>query len=452
MGNNSKSELGKSLGSKDASFIEIITHSFWAFIILVVASGIQFIFDFLLARKFGAYGSGLYYLSFSIITTLSLFGHLGLDRTAVRLIPPLIKVKDNEGAKSVIQTSISLTVINTTIISFALFVLASWISKSVFQKPELTIYLQIFSLSVIPFSLRYLYGGFLRAFRRTRESLFVERIIIYFVGIISIFTIGNIWGLKAMAASFVAGCFISLAVGIYYLNKNFPSKTSRSKTFSKRLLLASGVPLLFVAVTTQLNGQISTLILGSFGTNNDVGIYNAALKVSLLLAMILTAINTIVGTNISELYASKKLKKLERILNKTSALGFIVAIPIFTIIVLFPANILRLFGSEFANGSTALIILACGQLINVAVGPTLFTLAMTGHEKALAKAIAFSLLINVSLGLILIPVRYVEGAAIATAVSIALSNLTMLLLVRRYLSIWTLPFKYIKVWIRRIVF
>ncbi len=438
------------LKTGDKNFVEIIKHSIWALAILGLATGIQFVFDLLMAREFGASGTGVFYLCFSLIIALSLFGHIGLDRTVVRLIPPLLVKKDYAAANSLKRTTLHIVIFNTLLITTTLFVISPWLAETVFHDSQLTLYFRIFSLALPFYSLRFIYGGILRAIKKTRESLLIERVIIYAIGILAIFTLGARSGIKGMSWGFVIGCIVSVVVGIWFVNKLFP-KSKQVEPFSKKVLLASGVPLLFVAFGTQMIGQTSVLILGSVGTTADVGVYNAALKVSLTLTLILTAINTIAGTTISELFAQNEKGKLEKIFGKTSSLGFLLGLPLFLIMFIFPEFILGLFGNEFVGGVGALRILAIGQLVNIIVGPTLFILAMTGREKALAKTVISSLVVNILIGVLIIPTYTVQGAAIATAVTIACSNLIMLVLVRRYFGVWSLPFKFLGLWASKVV-
>lgn len=438
------------LRTGDKNFSEIIRHSVWGLAILGGATGIQFVFDLLMARQFGASGTGTFYLCFSLIVTLSLLGHIGLDRTVVRLMPPMLLKKDFAGAQSIKRSTLHIVLINTVIITTLLFLLAPWIAETVFHDTNLTPYIQIFSLSLPFYSLRFIYGGFLRALKRTRESLIVERVIIYALGIAAIFSLGAWYGITGMSYGFVIGCAASVLVGAFFVRTYLPRPGSSAR-FSKKILLSSGIPLLFVAFGTQMIGQTSVLILGSLGNTADVGVYNAALKVSLTLTLILTAINTIAGTTISELYASKQKDKLEKIFGKTSALGFVMGLPLFLFMMIFPEFILGLFGHEFIAGTSALRILAVGQFINIVVGPTLFILAMTGREKALAATVCSSVGLNVLLGFWLVGTNGVEGAALATAISVAGSNLVMLVLVRHYLGVWSLPFGFLRVWALKVV-
>jgi O-antigen/teichoic acid export membrane protein len=226
-----------------------------------------------------------------------------------------------------------------------------------------------------------------------------------------------------------------------------PSVT-RIVPFDRKVLLLTSLPLLFVAFAFQMNGQASLLILGSNASSADVGIFNAALKISMLMNLLLAAINTIVATKISELYAASNQEELRKTIQKTSGLGTALSLPLFLIIVATAPLLLGLFGREFISGSTTLILLAVGQLINVAVGSTNYFLAMTGHQKALAVAIGSGLSINILTGLWLIPLYGIEGAAISTTITSIFSNMLMVFFVKKYLGVWSLPFVAVSKWLR----
>lgn len=434
------------INTGDKNFIEIIRHTFWAVILLGGVTVVQFVFDLLLARNFDAHGVGVFYLCFSVLMILALIGRLGLDRAVVRFIPPLLPT--NPGAAAGVKRSaIQLSLIITLPLAILLFVLAPTIAENVFHSSELTLYLRIFAFAIPPLALNYVLSGVLRSMKKTQAALSIERLTMYTLGIVSIVTLSHFFGLEGVTIGFVIAIIISTVMGLFFIKKDMP----RYKTiipFSKKQLLIVSAPLLFVVFGTQMNGQASVLILGAFGTNADVGIFNIALKVSMLMTLILTAINVIAATKISELYAAGKKEELGLMISKISALGVLCGAPLFIIIVLFPQFLLGLFGNSFTAGAGVLIILTAGQLINVSVGSTSYVLAMTGRERALASAVGVSLLVNVLLGFILIPTYGVLGAGITTAITLAVSNIIMLVMIKRYLGIWQLPFKILNVWLK----
>jgi O-antigen/teichoic acid export membrane protein len=101
-------------------------------------------------------------------------------------------------------------------------------------------------------------------------------------------------------------------------------------------------------------------------------------------------------------------------------------LPICLVELLFPTQLLSVMGSKFTAGSTALIILAVGQLVNVGTGVTSNLQAMAGHAKTTLLNSLLFLAMSIALDLALIPAFGVLGAAIAAATSTIVVNLLRL--------------------------
>lgn len=442
-----KSRLGNIVKTSDSHFAEVVKHAFWGIVILVCGTAIQFLFDVFLARSFGTHGTGVFYLCMSVLLVLGILGRLGLDRAVVRFIPEFNSNKKPENILGLSRTAAQLSLSLTIPLGVLLFVFSPFLANEVYKIPELTQYLQTFAFAVPAFSLLYVYSGILRGIKLTRAALTIERIMVYALGIISIFTLGLLLKVEGVIIGFTLASYIT-AIAAWFLVRRSVRTDREIVPFNKGRLMVIAGPLLFVAFATQLNGQASVLILGAFADASDVGIFNIALKISLLMTLILTAINVIAATKISELYGAKKKRELAMLISKIAALGTVGALPLTALLVLFPHFFLSLFGQDFTSGALVLVILALGQFINVSVGTTVYVLAMTGHERALALAVGISLVFNILAGFILIPMYGIVGAGIATALTIAISNVIMLLQIRYYLGIWQLPFRAIGVWIK----
>ena len=74
-----------------------------------------------------------------------------------------------------------------------------------------------------------------------------------------------------------------------------------------------------------------------------------------------------------------------------------------------------------------------GQLVLIATGPIQTFVIMSGRERVAASISAGAAVLNLILNYVLIPVYGIEGAAIATSVSLAVSNLILFAYVR---SVW----------------
>ncbi|MEX0668712.1 MAG: flippase [Candidatus Saccharimonadales bacterium] len=439
--NNMRDRL--STGDKD--FSQVLKHSFWGFAVLALATSLQFFFDLLLARNFGAEGAGIFYLSLSVLAIAALISRLGFDKTVIRFLPPLMSRKKWPEVRGLISSIIKMVSFNALILTVAIYLLAPLMAKAVFSNPELTQYIRILALGILPFSLTYVYAGILRGMKLIKEALFIERAFVYLGGIIAIVTLGLIYGIIGLFWGFLVSIYIAAGAGLIVAKRQIPYNKTLVP-FDKKVLLLSATPLFFSAFSNLMFGQVSVLALGALASLEDVGVFNIALKVSLLMGLVLVGINSISGTKISELHADKK--NLQSLAGKTAALSLTLAIPLLLIFILVPEFILGLFGPEFTNGAAVLIILAIGQLFSVGVGSANYILAMTGYENILAKIMFSTLIINAVLSLVLIPIYGIIGAGIAVTVSMVINSIIQVLVIKNRLDIWSLPFNTISSWIK----
>jgi O-antigen/teichoic acid export membrane protein len=96
---------------------------------------------------------------------------------------------------------------------------------------------------------------------------------------------------------------------------------------------------------------------------------------------------------------------------------------------------LNLFGENYLSGRSALFILCVGQLVNAATGSVGVLLNMTGHERAMVISVGMSAGLNICLNIFLIPRWGIDGAAVATIISLTFVNLVKVRWAYRYLGI-----------------
>lgn len=106
-----------------------------------------------------------------------------------------------------------------------------------------------------------------------------------------------------------------------------------------------------------------------------------------------------------------------------------------------PHLYLDLFGASFQMGATALVILALGQFVNAAAGPSGNVLIMTGQERIAVRGVAAGLLANIVLAVALVPPLGVTGGAIAFASSLVLWNTVLVVLARRLVGVNVTAFR-----------
>jgi O-antigen/teichoic acid export membrane protein len=92
-------------------------------------------------------------------------------------------------------------------------------------------------------------------------------------------------------------------------------------------------------------------------------------------------------------------------------------------------------------------ILLVGRLINIVSGSVGYLMNMTGYQKEYNYIMIISAVINIVLNYFLIPIYGIEGAAMASAISMVLWNIASVVFVKIKMKIYAgyIPFKNIDI-------
>ena len=184
-----------------------------------------------------------------------------------------------------------------------------------------------------------------------------------------------------------------------------------------------------------ITSQTDIIMLGALKGTSEVGIYVPATRVAVLASFGLYAANTIVAPMISELFGSGRMDELQRLVRLTTRGVTAFTVPVALGLLLTGRWILELFGPEFGVGYVALVILMVGQIVQASAGPVGYLMTMTQYERQAAAILAAAAFANILLNALLIPIWGRNGAAVATATSLILWNVAMLIFVRTRMGI-----------------
>ena len=165
-----------------------------------------------------------------------------------------------------------------------------------------------------------------------------------------------------------------------------------------------------------------TIILGIYRSAREVGVYSVATRLTLLATVVLSALTSAFAPQIADLYRRGNLDRLSSLYRVVTSWILRLSLPAFVVLVVFPKPLLRIFGPGFAAGAAVTVILAAGQLFDVATGPTGYMLVMSGRPILTMANNLCALVLNIGLNVYLIPRYGIRGAAVAWALSIALIN------------------------------
>jgi O-antigen/teichoic acid export membrane protein len=318
----------------------------------------------------------------------------------------------------------------SAIAAAVLFLSSNVVAVRLFDKYELSTVLKIFSIA-IPFTavtsiLLFASQGFkVMAYRVAVRDIFepVSRILI----VIVLFAVGL--RMEGAIIAFILSIILASFLAAWFLRRLFPQirdKRVKPVVESKRILSFSW-PLFLMSLSHLMFLWTGALLLGYFSDPQEVGIFVAAQRTAFLITMILAAFNAIFSPMISDLYNRKQFHSLEKLFKVETKWIFSISLPLVILIILFAEDILSLFGEEFILGTSCLILVSLGQLINTSVGSSEIMIMMSGKSKINLINLISILSFDIILSVILIPRHGILGAAVALALSIALLNVVHLI-------------------------
>lgn len=175
-----------------------------------------------------------------------------------------------------------------------------------------------------------------------------------------------------------------------------------------------------------LFGHIDTLMLGLLGSERDVGAYRVAVQLSMLVIFALSVVNQVLQPSLSRLHAQDDMAAFQKLVADSSLFMFLgTLVPALALAFAAPQLLEFVFGAEYGAAAPALQILILGQVINVFFGSVGTILNMTGLEKEATRGMVVAVVVNLGLDLLLIPLFGLTGAALASALTIAIWNLIL---------------------------
>lgn len=370
---------------------------------------------FFLARFLGAEQYGLYQLTLNSITLVSGIALLGLDIALVRFVAIAASRKDEKSLWGILQIGIGIPSLIGVITGVGLFALSYPIADLVFQDMRLVPLLQIAGLVIPTITMSDVLVGSIRGFKNMHFPVIAQFIAQPTFRLIATLILA-FSGLDAFRAVIIFGAsdLIATLLLIRYLNKIFPlNRDFRSASYNIKEIFSYAFPDWLAGMMDRFRVNIQALLIGSLNTIAGVGIFAVANQINILGNDFYTSINISARPLIAELHDHKQNSQLERVYQTATKWSLIVNLPLFLLIVLFPFELLSFFGESFAQGTTALIILAAANLVNVGTGMCGTILNMTGYTKIKLVNNLISLILSIGINFLLIPPLGIIGAAIA---------------------------------------
>jgi O-antigen/teichoic acid export membrane protein len=408
-----------------------------ALIIQVVAAGLSYASQVLLARVLGTKEFGVYIFAWSWTLPIATAAAIGLSTAVVRFVPEYI-TQDRWGHLSgLIRRSMSLVlaggVAAAVLALLILHLLADRLAEVYFSATQI-------ALICVPFAtVTVLLSGVSRGFGWVGHAFVPERILIPAALILG--TLIHVVFIGVPSASNIliwvaVGCAVIALAQTLSFRSAVPKKIRTAEPiYETGSWLRVAIPLFLADGIFLVLWNSDTVMLGAFMQPQDVSVYHAATRTAALTYLIHNAVRSFAEPKFAAIYARQQLAETQKFARSISSWMFWSSLVAVVGIAVLGKFILSLFGAEFLVGYPVLLFLCGGWLATMVVGPVDAYLAMTGHQDDVLYIHTACAVLNIIFNLVLIPTYGVMGAAVATVLARIISQAVFYIAVRRRLGI-----------------
>ncbi len=398
-----------------------------------------------LARMLAAEEVGVYFLAFNIAMFGAYLGTFGFEQTVVRFIAESIGRNELKNITYIIKIALTATTAGAICTGVIYFFSSNWIAFNVFSSIGLSSIKLVMFFWIIANSFQVMLGETFRGFQDIRyASIFggILSTIIFVTSLVSIYFMDMTVTLSSIILLWVVSLTLSNSIGLAVLWKKVRvlkrgPNTNPNRTLSFKKMLETGMPLFAVSISTFILSQCDLWIIGGVGGDEDLAIYGAAAKLTMLMSMPLLILNSVVPPMIAEKHAQGEVKSIEATLRIIATLAFMPTLCFLLVFIVFGKSLLSLvYGSPmFGSGAHVLIIMGLKQLACVSIGATSSVLAMGGKQKELMRITLWTGLFSIILSLILGSYLTGIGVAIGFLIPICISQILLVLTAKKSMEI-----------------
>ena len=355
------------------------------------------------ARYLGSYGRGQYVLIIFYAKLFFTISYLSLGQ----VIFHHLKIEKNDISK-VVTSLICFTIFVSIINLLIIYILLNFFNETMVNIPET---LFIIGMVLIPFLIIEQYAN--------NILLYLNRINIYNAFLLISKLIGTILIiililLKMNVLGFILGTLIGLIsftimICVYFIRNKLIKWNFDIKNLLQ--IVIKGLQLHSTALGGYMYGYSAVIIIGFYWTENDVGIYDMALKFISVILVIPYSVMMVSFSQIVITESKTMWKDFKKLLLQMNIFLFIIAI-----ISYFAAPfIIELFAGDEFISSVRYFRLLLLSIIFMGTNIVMFSQIISRGWYKLASVCSIGIgIINLILNIILIPIYKLDGATYAT--------------------------------------
>jgi O-antigen/teichoic acid export membrane protein len=331
-------------------------------------------------------------LSFVLVLAQT-FGTFALSSAAVKYIAQYVGENALDKAKAVVARILQISLLVSVVAFVALFAPAEWLSTMLFGTAGNALLIRLLALCSI-FAILYLEGAsFLQGLQRMRDFAIAGLAYTFISTTIGIFLLLSGWRLLAVVIGWTVGyavasiaCLVLTAKYLGLFGKPHPIKP----------LVNFSLPIYVSGCIGYFVGWVDQLLLvsymgslyGATEAQRILGIYNVAIRASVVPTLFSAAIITVLFPLLASLYTQQGQSSLQDAFRVSVRYSMLIGFPLIVGLATLAYPIIILFGGwQYAEAVVPLVIVSISALfgtLGVAIGPILYTLERTKIASVLS--------------------------------------------------------------------
>ena len=394
-----------------------------AFIIRVVGAGLALASQVLLARWMGGHAFGTYSSVAVVVAIAGSLCVLGFGSAALQFIPAYGAKAETALAAGFMRAGMSIALLGGAVAAVLVGVFVAWANDRLDR--SLAAALLIAATAIPAFALTDFLDGVARARQWMVLALappYLARPLLA-LGIAAVLAAGAQLNAPGAAAALAAASWAAVAVQWPILRKMLtPLPMAMARRFEFGRWLAASLPLTLFEGSTLLLSNVDVVLMSLWREPQETGAYFAAVRAASLLGFVPFAVAAAASGRFSTFQAEARPEESRRLMRETRRWCLAASLVGSGVLIALGHPLLSLFGPGFTAAYVPLAILAGGWLVRAAAGASQGVLIATGRQTMATCIVAGAVVVDVGLGIMLIPKHGMTGAAIACAVAMAIEG------------------------------
>ncbi len=413
------------------------------------------ILQVVVSRLYGPRYLGLFITGMLLLQLSAILAGLGLHKGGMRYLAIACERKDVGSIRNVLFSASMFPLLASLFIAAGMYILSPFLSRVAFNDLDMVEIVRWFAFATPFFTMLRVASELSRAFKTVRYSVLIEDVgfpllqvalFIFLHWLHPCFMVVIYSFIISAAVCSIAMRFQLQRQVVRFLERFHLGslKTGRLMSRDWKEILLYSLPIMPMGLLLIANHFMDILMLNILLPTRSVGVYAAASKWTLFFVMLIQPVMAIFGPLIASQYGVNRRRHVQVLYKTASRWLFLLSLPLFVFIFDGSLPLMSIFGPDFMDaGPKIVMILIIGCLFNSVRGVAGLLLSMVGLQRIELALIACTLMFNLTLNVLLIPLYGGIGAAWATTISVICLDLVRMGVVWRHYRVWPFSRRFI---------